>query len=221
MLARLLVPLALMLVAGFAHPQEQESRQAKLVLDEGVWVTFYDLPSRRFRAIRTAILASDSESAKRDLAVSASYISVEADRASDNLREPLREVVSRLKAHSENIEGAGLQDLDRLFGRVHWLLAQHYLERARRARDIRDNRSTSLLLYAVTHHLERALLRNNVPVSREVHATLEDLRDVAGRLQGANTFEQAYREKPVVRAERLLRQIGMQIERPVLIATQP
>jgi hypothetical protein len=69
--------------------------------------------------------------------------------------------------------------------------------------------------------MERALLWSNVPVSREVHSTLGNLREIAGRLQGAKTFEQAYKEKPVVRAEQLLRKIGKYIDRPVLIPGPP
>ncbi len=212
----------LLMLAGAAAPcQEQASRQSKLVLDEDVWVTFYDLPSRRFREIRTAILEENNEAAARDLAVSANYVSVEADRASDNLRGPMQEVVARLRALSDDIDSATLQDLDRVFARAHWLLAQHYVELARKSRDIRDNRATSLYLYAISHHLERTLLRSNKAVNREVATTLQNLRDIAGRLQGEKTFEQAYKEKPVVRAERLLRKIGMDIERTVLIAPSP
>lgn len=221
MLTRFLISCAIMLAAGSVPGQEQAPRQPKLVLDENVWVTFYDLPSRRFREIRTAILAGNYDSASQDLVVSANYISVEADRASDYLREPLRQTVSDLRALSENVRSATFQDLDRTFGRAHWLLAQHYLELARKARDARDNRDTSLYLYAISHHLERALLRNNLTVNRDVAATLEKLRQLASRLQGEKTFAQAYREKPVVQAERLLREIGKDIKRPVLIAPSP
>ncbi len=218
---RLFLTLLLMLAGGSALCQEQASRQPKLVLDEDVWVTFYDVPSRRFRDIRTAILARNNDAASRDLAVSANYVSVEADRASDNLRGPLQEVVARLRTLSDDVDSATLQDLDRVFARAHWLLAQHYLELARYSRDARANRATSLYLYAITHHLERTLLRNNMAVNREIATILQNLRDVAGRLQGEKTFEQAYKEKPVVRAERLLRKIGKDIDRPVLITPSP
>jgi hypothetical protein len=133
MLTRLLVSAVLALAAGLSLSQDQESRQSKLVLDDNLWVTFCDLPSRRFREIRTAILARNYSGASRDLTVSANYISVEADRTPDALREPLYDVVTQLRSLAEATENPTLHDLDLLFGRTCWLLAQHYLVMARHA----------------------------------------------------------------------------------------
>jgi hypothetical protein len=207
----------LLFLAVASYADQHDRNQAAVVLDEDMWIAFYDLPSRRFRAIRTAIISQDHEAAARDLAAAANYISVEAERASAVFQAPLRDVVEQLRQMNEKIDDVTLQELDLLFGRTHWLLAQHYLEFARRARDARANRNTSLYLWATTHHMERALLWNNVAVTRDVQATLEDLRDVAARLQNPNTSARAYREKPVVRAEQLLRKIGKDIDRRVLL----
>jgi hypothetical protein len=204
-------------LAATSYADQQDDRRAAVVLDEDVWVTFYDLPSRRFRAIRSAVLTRNNEAASRDLAVTANYISVEAERSSVTFQEPLRDVVDRLLRMKDDIDNVTLQDLDLLFGRAHWLLAQHYLEFARVARDARQSRNASLYLYATTHHMERALLWGNVPVTRKVQTTLEDLRGIAGRLQNSETSARAYKEKPVVRAEQLLRDIGKQIDRRVLL----
>ncbi len=79
MLLRLILVLAMIfLVAPTSFGQRSDSQSA-VVLDEGLWVTFYDLPSRRFRAIRSAVLTRDHESAARDLSLAANYLSVEAD----------------------------------------------------------------------------------------------------------------------------------------------
>lgn len=217
MLSRTILLLLLIFLASHAYADEQADRQAAVVLDEDIWITFYDLPSRRFRAIRAAVLERNNQSAARDLSVAANYLSVEADRSSTVLQAPLRDVVDRLRGMGAAVEKVTLDELDASFSRAHWLLAQHYLELARRARDLREDRNTSLYLWATTHHMERAMLWSDVRVTREVHATLEDLREIAGLLQDSETAARAYREKPVVRAERLLRKIGKQIDRRVLL----
>jgi hypothetical protein len=212
-----MLSLLLVLFGVATYADEQPDRQASVVLDEDLWITFYDLPSRRFRAIRTAIVERNNASAARDMSVTANYLSVEADRSSAVFQAPLRDVVDRLSGMGAAVEEVTLEELDALFGRAHWLLAQHYLDLARRARDARQDRNASLYLWATTHHMERAMLWSNVAVTREVHATLEDLRKIASLLQEPQKSARAYKEKPVVRAEQLLRKIGKQIDRRVLL----
>ncbi len=206
------------LLAGIAALADSPpDRHKPIVLDENLWVTFYDLPSRRFRTIRSALIARDFESAARDLSVTASYLSVENDRTSVVFRQPLDDVIATLYSMQERLDQVTLQELDAVFGRAHWLLAQHYLEFARRARDVRDARDTSLYLWATTHHMERAMLWNDVAIDSGVHKTLEGLRKLAGQLQDPDSAKRAFSEKPIVRAETLLRRIGEQIGRPVLL----
>lgn len=220
MVSRIIVILALALSVPLALADEQEARQAVVVLDEDLWVTFYDLPSRRFRAIRTAIINGDNETAAKDLELTANYLLIEAERSTESLAGPLKSSVDKLRALGESIDNVTLSDLDALYGRAHWLLAQHYLHRAKVARDARQNRNTGLYLLAATHHMERAILWSNSKVDRDVRVTLEKLRDLAAQLQQNQSFEKAYREKPVVRAEKLLVKIGKQINRPVLLPVQ-
>lgn len=220
---RLNLLLAVVLLLLFVTPSvaREQHRQTAIVLDEDMWVAFYDLPSRRFRAIRTAILSRDGAAAARDLVVTANFVAVEAERASAVFQVPLRDVVEQMRRLGGEIDTVTLRQLDTLFGRIHWLLAQHFLDFARRARDAREGRNTSLYLWATTHHMERAVLWSNIAVTRDVHVTLEELRAVAGRLQDPKTAPQAFAEKPIVRAERLLRDIGGQIDRPVLLPPAP
>ncbi len=206
---------------GFA-PQlmaQDETDQPKVVIDEGQWAAFYDVPSRRFRDIRAAFIRREFDRASEDLATSASYLSIEASRALPAIAERLSEVSQRMMWISENINDAGVttQDLDALFSRAHWLLAQHYLDKARSSRDSRQNRNAGLNLLASTHHLERAVLWSNSRIDRGVQETLEDLRDLADRLQDKELAARAYREKPIVRAETLLRKLGKTIDRPVVL----
>ena len=97
MFVKSVLPLILIFTGAVAYADLQRDRQSTVVLDEDIWVTFYDLPSRRFRAIRAAILTRNNESAARDLSVTASYLSVEADRSSATFQVPLRDVVDQLR----------------------------------------------------------------------------------------------------------------------------
>lgn len=217
MLSRSILALALIFLGAAASFGQQSQNQSAVVLDENLWVTFYDLPSRRFRAIRAAILTRDYEAAVRDLAVTANYLSVEAERSSLVFQAPLRDAVAQLRRMEAATESVTLEALDVLFGRTHWLLAQHYLELARHARDSRQTRNASLYLWATTHHIERAILWSDEAVTREVHGTLEDLQKLAGELRDPESSARAYRKRPIVRAETLLRKISKQIDRRVLL----
>lgn len=222
MLNRTLILLLCSLWAVSAPADGHGERPPAVVMDEGVWVTFYDLPSRRFRDIRAALLRGDPQAAANDLTVTANYLSVEQGRAVEVMREPLAEYAARLQSFAARVDQVTLRELDTAFGRGHWLLAQHYLALARDARENRRNRAAGLYLFATTHHLERALLWNNVAISRNTRKTLDELRELAAQLQSGSDVERVYRdERPIVRAGRLLRQIGEQIDRPVLLQTDP
>lgn len=215
MFFRIILLLAILPVGAAAQSNQQTDRQSPVVLDENQWVTFYDVPSRRFRAIRSAVLTRNFAAASRDLAVSTNYLSIEIERAAAELQGPMRELAERLHQMESAPDQITLDELDAQFGRAHWLLAQHYLGYARSARDARQARNTSLYLTAATHHLERAMLWSNASIDDDVHDTLEDLRETAGELLSRETADAAFRERPIVRADRLLRKIGEQINRRV------
>lgn len=198
---------------------EDEANQPLVTMDENLWITFYDLPSRRFRDTRTAFMRQDFAVATNNLVTSASYLKVEANRALPVLAERLDEVSARMMWIAENVDHVSvtLADFDSLFGRAHWLLAQHYLDIAKRSRDKQQYRNEGLYLWATTHHIERAVLWSNARIDNDVHRTLEELRDLAGRLQDADTSAKANKNKPVIRAEKLLRKLGKQIDRPVVL----
>jgi len=192
-----------------------------VTIDEEQWVVFYDVPSRRFRDIRVAFVRQEFDRAAADLATSAGYLEIEAGRAQPALAERLSEVASRLRWIGANIADTGVTgaELDSQFGRAHWLLAQHYLAEARQARDGGELRKAGLNLFATTHHLERAVLWSNARIDRRLHNTLESLRDLAVRLQNRDQAKKALSEKPIVRAEALLRELGAVIDRPVVLVS--
>lgn len=217
MIARTTIALMLLFLAASTGLGQQGDRESTVVLEEGIWVTFYDVPSRRFRVVRTAVLTQNLETVARDLSIAANYLSIEADRAAEELRGPLSEVVDRIRHFQQNPRAISLRDLDATFARAHWLLAQHYLGFAREARNEKNSRNMSLYLWATTHHIERAILWSDVAITRDVHSTLEGLQKIAGDLQDPKTEARAYRERPIVQAEKLLTKIGAQIDRRVLL----
>lgn len=194
-------------------------KQPLVTMDENLWITFYDLPSRRFRAIRSDFVRREFETAASNLVSSAIYLMVEADRAIPALAERLEETSNQLTWIAGHVGDTNvtLADLDALFGRAHWLLAQHYLDMAKRSRDMQQYQNEGLYLWATIHHLERAILWSNARIDRDLHKTLEGLRDLASRLQNPELATKAHQMKPLVRAEKTLRQLGGQIDRPVVL----
>lgn len=211
----LIVMLAAATQAISAHNEDQPV----VTMQEGLWIAFYDVPSRRFRDIRNAFVKRQFDSVAADLDTSAIYLLIEADRSTPAIAERLSDVAEQMMWMSENIDDVSVTtaDLDALFSRAHWLLAQQYLDMARRSRDSRQHRNAGRYLLATTHHLERAVLWSNSRINRDVHTTLEKLRDLADRLQDDGLAVDAYDDKPLVRAEKLLRKLAKIIDRPVVL----
>lgn len=221
-MSRKLVALFVVVALSNHALAETEPQQPLVTMDENLWVTFYDLPSRRFRDIRSDFVRREFSSAAHDLVISANFLNVEADRAIPPLAERLNDVSARFASIARNVDDTSVTvaDLDFLFGRAHWLLAQHYLDMAKRSRDVQQYRNEGLYLWATTHHMERAVLWSNARVDRELRKALEELRDLADRLQDTTLAAEANQNRPVVRAEKILRALGKQIDRPVVLPDQ-
>ena len=190
-----------------------------VAIDEGLWATFYDVPSRRFRAIRDDFVQRKFDAVSADLVTSASYLQIESGRTAPELAERMAAVAAQMTTYASDISNPDVttDSLDRLFSRAHWLLAQHYLFHSRQARDANNNKLAGRYLWAMTHHLERAVLWSNLRIDRRFAGTLDDLRELALRLQDPNDAAAARKEKPVVRAAKLLVDVGSEIDRRVAL----
>jgi len=210
--------LATLTLSNYALASD-EGKQPLVTMDEDMWVTFYDVPSRRFHDIRTKFVQRDFDAAAANLVTSGNYLKVEASRAIPELAERLNDVSGKMHRAADNIldDAVTVTGLDALFGRAHWLLAQHYIDMAKRSRDNQQFRNEGLYLWATIHHLERAVLWSNARIDRNLYNTLEELRELAGKLQDPALAAQANRGKPVIRAEKTLRETGKQIDRPVVL----
>lgn len=211
--------LATFIVLSGSTSMAQSSEPSFVVVDEGLWVVFYDVPSRRFRSIRDAFVRRDFDAVSRDMITSASHLMIESGRTSPELAERMAEVATQLMIIADDISNPEVTSaaLDKLFGRAHWLLAQHYLYHARNARDANNNKMAGRYLWATTHHLERAVLWSNSRIDRGVVKTLDELRDLALRLQDPKDAAAARKARPVKRAENLLIKLGKEIDRPVAL----
>lgn len=211
------VALSILLAGSGAWAQSDEP--PFIAVDEKLWVTFYDVPSHRFRATLDSFVRRDFASASHDLETSANYLRIEAGRAQPAIGERLLDVANQMSSVATDIEAQSVTvaTLDQLFGRSHWLLAQHYLGFARDARDADRNRMAGKYLWATTHHLERAVLWSNSRIERKIVKTLDDLRDLAMRLQDSDKALSARKQKPIVKAEKVLVELGEKIDRPVVL----
>lgn len=216
MIRQFIVLSIFLLVAGPAAADDPPGERT-VVLDEGVWVLFYDLPSRRFREIRNNFVKRQFDAASADLVTSANYLLVESGRAAPDISARLIEVADRLAWIADNMDDLSVTgaELDSQFGRAHWLLAQHYLDIAHQLRDLGLYRRSGQNLWATTHHMERAVLWSNARIDRKLLDTLESLRELALQMQDEKTVQKAMKDRPIVRAEAFLIELGKSINRPV------
>lgn len=198
-------------------PTAHAAERSEFVIDNDVWVWFFDVPSRRFRSTREAFIRRDWETARRDLASSAAFVRAEQSRADEPLVEPLDRLAGRLEDLSRTIGDGTVttSDLDNAFGRAHWLLAQHYLLVAERLRTAGDHRNVGGYLNATCHHLERAVLWSDARLSRSQTRIFDDLRGLATELRSAKDPSLVYRNRPVARARELLLELAEDLDRDV------
>jgi hypothetical protein len=209
----------LALIAFPANAADSGDEQRLFTVDENVWVTFYDLPSRRFRSIRDAFIRRNFDTVTRELEPTIGFLLIEAERATPAVHDALIEVVQKLQSIHDGIDDTSVTvgDLDSAFARAHWLLAQHYLVMAMKSRDNRLHESAGRYLWATAHHLERCVLWSGFRIDKDVLDSLESIREMSLRLQESSRPERVYRDKPIVLTGRTLVAIGEHLDRKVWI----
>lgn len=200
-------------------PAQSADEQALFTLDESVWVTFYDLPSRRFRAIRDEFVRRDFQTASRNLVTAAGFLRVEAGRAVPELQDAINGVADKLDGMSRVLgePTVVVSDLDNEFARAHWLLSQHYLVMALRSRDTSAHSNAGHYLWATAHHMERAVLWSNARIDRDVLNALDSIREMSNKLRDGQRPQRVYRDRPIRLAAQTLIAVGEHIDRNVRI----
>lgn len=213
------IPLFLALIALPASAADSGDEQRLFTVDENVWVTFYDLPSRRFRSIRDAFIRRNFDTVTRELEPTIGFLLIEAERATPAVHDALIEVVQKLQSIRDRIDDPSVTvgDLDSAFARAHWLLSQHYLVMAMKSRDNGLHESAGRYLWATAHHLERCVLWSDFRINKDVLDSLESIREMSLRLQESSRPERVYRDKPIVLTGRTLVAIGEYLDRKVWI----
>jgi hypothetical protein len=217
---RLLIMAALpCMLAGCAASQAEKAPlqgadRPALVLDGDTFITFYDLPSRRFRAMRRAFGEGDEALYQRDLTVSIEYLTAEMQRMDPRLVAPMQEVIDGLAALKVG-SGSTVRELDGLFSRAHWLLAQHFLLIAQTRLSDNNTAVLSVYLTATAHHLERAALWSGAQDTPGLAQTLDELRASAAGLRkkpDRNRYQQL-----ITRTVSVLKDLSKVINRPVRV----
>jgi len=200
-----------------AEVAAKESRQNTFVLDESLWVLFYDLPSRRFRLIRDNYLQQNFDAARANLLTSENYVRIEAGRATYGLKEKLEETAAQLHVLSERIDDPDFSKnaFDPVFARTHWLLAQHFLLKSLESLEVKDSRMSGHYLLATTHHLERTVLWSDMPIRPATVVVLDRVELLANELLESKNPARVWKKKPILQAWRILVSIGEYLDRPV------
>jgi hypothetical protein len=135
----------------------------------------------------------------------------------------MTEVADRLQAIALQIDApeTTVSDLDPVFARAHWLLAQHYLTLATEARDAGRHKSAGNYLWATAHHMERAVLWSDARIDRKLLDSLEGMRTMADRLRSDEHPERVYKDKPIDNARRTLFELGKHLDRKVWVQPVP
>lgn len=211
--------LALAVITCGARADEQAPEQRLLKLDEGVWIAFYDLPSRRFRSIRDAFVRRNFDAVSRDLEITVGFLRIETDRAVPELAPVMNDVANSLEAIASQLPATTVtvSSLDAIFARTHWLLSQHYFTLALESRESEMHRNAGRYLNATAHHLERAVLWSDARISSDVVKSLESIRDMSARLENSDRPERVYRDRPLRLTARTLTAIGEHLDRRVWI----
>lgn len=220
---KILLTTIVIMLATTANPADVPGERRLFTLDDQTWVLFYDLPSRRFRAIRDAFIGGRIEDARRDLEASEAFFRVEISRALPALVPPMTETADRLQSIRMQLDSTAttVGDFDPVFARTHWLLAQHYLTLATDARDQGQHRSAGNYLWATAHHLERTVLWSDARIDGKLLDALEGMRTMADRLRNSDQPERIYRDKPVDSARRTLFELGTYLDRKVWVQPVP
>ncbi len=197
-----------------ASASTSESKSTRFVMDGDTFIVFYDLPSRRFRALQQAFINQNTEQFDRDLEVTIQYLAAEKSRMDPRLQAPIDQTIESLRAFPSTSD-LSLSDMQQHFARVHWLLAQHFLQIAHRQTQSTETAETWLYYTATAHHLERAVLWASLEIDKTLTANLDSLRAVTSATMHKRNKDK--RQRTLQRTAQTLKKLSTELELPLRV----
>lgn len=216
---KLVITFLLMVCCAGSMAKEAEPNQKLFSFDENYWVLFYDLPSRRFRAIRNDFIKGHYGLVSQNLRVAENHIRIEATRSSPPLDQKLIAISDRLSESALRNENNQITvaEFNPLFAQAHWLLSQHYLTLSLTSKENENHPNAGHYLAATAHHVERAILWSDMRITPKTLKTLDDIAAQSNELLNANKPLKVYKKRPIRKAWELIQETGDYLEKTVTI----
>lgn len=216
---KLVITFLLMVCCAGSMAKEAETNQKLFSFDENYWVLFYDLPSRRFRAIRNDFIQGHYGLVSQNLRVAENHIRIEATRSTPPLTQKLIAVSDKLAEAAVRNENNQITvaEFNPLFAQAHWLLSQHFLTLSLTSKQNKNDRNAGHYLAATAHHVERAILWSDMKITPQTLQTLEEIAKQSNELLNAAKPLKVYKKRPIKKAWELIKETGDYLEKTVTI----
>lgn len=136
--------LALFTLAGITCQKGKEEEPETMVeaevwvlpdslIAEQVWLYFSDKPEECFETTISDLEANHPGQAAHDLRTAAAYLKIEAERGRGDSKKAIKASVHELERGADQIKDGiviHISDIESMFARAHYALAEHHYERA-------------------------------------------------------------------------------------------
>jgi hypothetical protein len=151
---------------------------------EQVWLYFADKPEEYFEETVSDLDAVGPKAAAHDLRTAAAYLKIEAGRSRGASGKALRASIDELEDAAGRVGGGVTipsDEMNRVFARAHWALAQHHFARAS-ALAARDKIKAGKELDAAATHVEHGMGWLDPEPDETRTAALQGVRETAGEM---------------------------------------
>jgi hypothetical protein len=155
------------------------------LLSEQVWLYFTDKPEEYFQQTISDLDLDRSGPAAHDLRTAAAYLKIEAARGRGQSKKALKAAIDGLERAAGQIEdGVGIQttDMETMFARAHYALAEHHYDRATALWKRKDEIKAGEELDVSATHVEHGMgWVTETPDQARISA-LKRIREAAGEM---------------------------------------
>jgi len=157
----------------------------KVLVDEEILVGFVDEPNHHFGLARKYFMEKDYASASAELLKCASFVKVEATRATGEDMRMLDDAVIQLAELAEAVKGGTIQSVEKLdsaYARAELALAFHHEVKAQEFWKAENQKSAGQDLKAASTHLENAMKYAGEKTEADTKTVIKDANDLGQRL---------------------------------------